>query len=156
MDILHSRDCLAYIIKNHRFACLTSGSEHLFKDVSYVTWHKKNEHGNCLDVRDDIAYYFYMISYKPLAPGALILGITIIVDNILMHLCYRCYKRMREGKDQESIQSGTTPDPGHHLGKWQNTIKYHIQGSQEVILFQAGDHKATMNRQENMTNTKHK
>ena len=58
-----------------------------------------------------------MISYKPLAPGALILGMTIIVDNILMHLCYRCYKRKREGKDQESIQSGTTPDPGHHLGK---------------------------------------
>ena len=24
-----------------------------------------------------------------------------------------------EGKDQESIQSSTTPDPGHWLGKWQ-------------------------------------
>ena len=22
-----------------------------------------------------------------------------------------------EGKDQESIQSSTTPDPGHHMGK---------------------------------------
>ena len=23
----------------------------------------------------------------------------------------------REGKDQESIQSSTRPDPGHHMGK---------------------------------------
>ena len=25
----------------------------------------------------------------------------------------------QEGKDQESIQSSTTPDPGHHMGRWQ-------------------------------------
>ena len=36
-----------------------------------------------------------------------------------------------------------------------NTIKHHIQESQEVSPFQAGDHMATMNRQENMTTTKH-
>ena len=23
------------------------------------------------------------------------------------------------GKDQESIKSSTTPDPGYHMGKWQ-------------------------------------
>ena len=23
----------------------------------------------------------------------------------------------KEGKDQESMQSGTTPNPGHHMGK---------------------------------------
>ena len=40
--------------------------------------------------------------------------------------------------------------------KSDKTIKYHIQASQEVSPSQAGDHKATMNRQENMTNTKHK
>ena len=37
-----------------------------------------------------------------------------------------------------------------------NTIKHHIQESQEVSPFPAGDHKAAMNRQENITNTKHK
>ena len=26
-------------------------------------------------------------------------------------------KSKEEGKDQESIQSSTTPDPGHHMGK---------------------------------------
>ena len=26
-------------------------------------------------------------------------------------------QRMGEGKDQEIIQSNTTPDPGHHMGK---------------------------------------
>ena len=26
-------------------------------------------------------------------------------------------KSKEEGKDQESIQSGTTPDPGNHMGK---------------------------------------
>ena len=27
------------------------------------------------------------------------------------------YQSEEEGKDQESIQSNTTPDPGHHMGK---------------------------------------
>ena len=36
------------------------------------------------------------------------------------------------------------------------TIKHHIQESQEVSPFPAGDHKAAMNRHENKTNTKYK
>ena len=59
-------------------------------------------------------------------------------------------------KNQESLQSTTTPDPGHHMGKSQNTKKHHIQDSQEVSPFLAGDHKAAMNRQESITKTKHK
>ena len=27
------------------------------------------------------------------------------------------FKNKEEGRDQESIQSSTTPDPGHHMGK---------------------------------------
>ena len=69
---------------------------------------------------------------------------------------FRGYKIKQEGKDQESIQSSTTPDPGHHIGKGQNTRKYHIQESQEVSPFPAGDHKAAMNREEYKTATKHK
>ena len=34
-------DCFANIIKNHRFASLTLGSEYLLKDATYVTWHHK-------------------------------------------------------------------------------------------------------------------
>ena len=37
-----------------------------------------------------------------------------------------------------------------------NTINPQIQESQEVSQFPAGDHKAAMNRQESITNTKHK
>ena len=37
-----------------------------------------------------------------------------------------------------------------------NTRKHHIQESQEVSHFPAGDHKAAMNRQGSMTDTKHK
>ena len=37
--------------------------------------------------------------------------------------------------------------------KKKNALKHHIQ---EASPFPAGDHKATMNRQENMTYTKHK
>ena len=29
-------------------------------------------------------------------------------------------KIKEEGKDQELIQSSMTPDPGHHIWKWQN------------------------------------
>ena len=56
-----------------------------------------------------------------------------------------------EGKDQESIQSGATSDPGH-----QKERKYHTQQGQEVSPFSVSDHTAAMNRQESMTNTKHK
>ena len=41
VDILHFGHCLANAIKNHTFASLTSGSEHLFKYVTYVTWHNE-------------------------------------------------------------------------------------------------------------------
>ena len=37
-----------------------------------------------------------------------------------------------------------------------NTRKHHIQGSQEVSPFPAGDHNVAMIRQESMTNKKHK
>ena len=59
-------------------------------------------------------------------------------------------------KDQESIKSSTnlTQDTTWESNK--NTIKHNKQESQEVTHFQAGDQKAMMNRQENMTNAKHK
>ena len=41
-------------------------------------------------------------------------------------------------------------------GGAKTTIKHHTQESQEVSPFPAGDHKATINRQESMTNTKQK
>ena len=50
------------------------------------------------------------------------------------------------------MQSSTTPDqrtPHEKVIK-----KLHIQESQEVSHFPAGDHKAAINRQDNMTNTK--
>ena len=40
------------------------------------------------------------------------------------------------------------------MGKCQKTQKYHTQEHQKVSPFPAGDHKAAMNRQESMTNTK--
>ena len=42
---------------------------------------------------------------------------------------------------------------------WEKDKKYkehHIEENQEVRPFQAGDHKAAMNRQDSMTDTKHK
>ena len=41
------------------------------------------------------------------------------------------------------MQSSTNPYPGNHMGKWQNTRKHHIQASQEVSSFQAGDHEVS-------------
>ena len=43
--------------------------------------------------------------------------INIDLD-LLIGLKEKNVKRIKEkGKDQESIQSSTTPDPGHHMGK---------------------------------------
>ena len=57
-------------------------------------------------------------------------------------------ERKEEGRDQESIQSSTTPYPGYHKGNCQENIKYK---SQEVSPFPAGDHKAVRNRQDSTT-----
>ena len=54
------------------------------------------------------------------------------------------------------IQPSTTPELGHLMGRRQNTRKHHTKESQEVRSFSAGDHKAAINRQESMTNSKHK
>ena len=57
------------------------------------------------------------------------------------------------GKDQESIQSSTPPDPIPH-GKVTKTQLNITNKSQEVSPFPAGDHKAAMNRRESMKNTR--
>ena len=51
-------------------------------------------------------------------------------------------KERKEGKDQESIQSSTTPDPRHHLGK-----------CQEANHSPAGFDKVARNRQDSMIKT---
>ena len=68
----------------------------------------------------------------------------------------RFLQRKEEGKDQESIQSRTTPDPGTIWESDKNTRKHHIQHVQESqhgSSFPAGDHKAAMNRKGHMTKT---
>ena len=77
----------------------------------------------------------------------------VLKENISIFIFISLSKK--KGKDQKSTQSSTTPDPGHHI-KVTITQTNHIQDSQDVSPVPAGDHKATMNRQEYMTNTKQK
>ena len=56
------------------------------------------------------------------------------------------YKSKKEGKDQESIQSSTTPDPGYQWKSDKVTILDITNESQEVSPFPASDHKASTNR----------
>ena len=63
------------------------------------------------------------------------------------------HESREEGKDQESVQSSSIPDLGHHIGKWQKHKKYNTQVSQEVSPFPAGDHKAARNRHDSVTRT---
>ena len=51
----------------------------------------------------------------------------------------------KDGKDEESIQSSTTPDPGYQWESDNVTIRHHKE-SQEVSPFPAGEHKAITNR----------
>ena len=57
-------------------------------------------------------------------------------------------------KDQESIQSSTTPDPGYQWESDKLTVDT-TNESQEVSPFPAGDHKAHINRRAQRHN-KHK
>ena len=52
----------------------------------------------------------------------------------------------KDGKDQETIQSSTTPDTGYLRESNKNTIN--IANKLEVNSFPEGDHKAAMNRLE--------
>ena len=61
-------------------------------------------------------------------------------------------KSKKGDKDQELIQSSTTPDSGK-MTKTQLNI---TNESQEVSSFPAGDHKAATNRRESMANTRYK
>ena len=65
VDILNFGHFLANAIKNHKFASLASGSEHLFKYVTYVTWHNECVR-NCLGSKRGylkINTIFHMFSY---------------------------------------------------------------------------------------------
>ena len=53
---------------------------------------------------------------------------------------------MKEGKDQKSIQSSITPDPGYTNGKVTTSQLDITNESQEVSPLQAGNHKAPTNR----------
>ena len=69
----------------------------------------------------------------------------------------RCSLQSKKGgKDQESIQSSTTPtqDTTRESDKTQQNSTH--KRTKEVRPALAGDHKAALNRQESMTNTKHK
>ena len=57
-------------------------------------------------------------------------------------------------EDQESIQSSTTPDPGYQWESDKLTVDT-TNESQEVSPFQAGDHKAHINRRA-QRHSKHK
>ena len=63
------------------------------------------------------------------------------------------YKSKKEAKDQKSIQSSSKTET---LKRDKNTRKHHTQKDQEASPIPAGEHKAAKNRQESMTDTKHK
>ena len=61
-------------------------------------------------------------------------------------LCNFTWGQSKSGcKDQKSIQSSTTPDPGYQWESDKLTVDT-TNESQEVSPFQAGDHKAHINR----------
>ena len=55
------------------------------------------------------------------------------------------YQSKKEGKDQELIQSSTTPDPGYQWEGDNFTLRIHKR-ELKVNPFPAGDHKASINR----------
>ena len=63
---------------------------------------------------------------------------------------YKTNKSKEEGKDQESIQSSATPNSG------QKHKKHPVQESQEDSTFPESNPNAAMERQNSMTDTKHK
>ena len=47
---------------------------------------------------------------------------TLVAEGLIIKL-----QRKKDGKDQESIQSSSTPDPGYHMGKLELTGNKFLQ-----------------------------
>ena len=77
-----------------------------------------------------------------------------IVDlrHIKIIMIYKLNKSKKDSKDQESIQSSTTPVPGYQMGKLHITLNI-TNKSQDISPFPSVDHKAAMNRRKSMANT---
>ena len=112
---------------------------------------KINKSSTHVDVRAKKAGVFsYELCYCKYTDQTNQTQIPILIEPLLGTLI------AQSKKDQESIQSRPhlTQDITWESDK--NTIRHHIQESQDISPFPAGDHKAAMNIQENMINTKHK
>ena len=75
--------------------------------------------------------------------------------NVIIQTTFRLLLKSKQWcKDQESIQSSTTPDPGY---QWESDklTEDTTNESQEVSPFPAGDQKAHINRRaQNIANTR--
>ena len=79
-----------------------------------------------------------------------------MIKNVILQTCsfiIEFIKSKKEGKDQESLQSSTTPYPETPYGKVTNTRKRHKQKYHKGCPFLAGDHKAARNRQDSIIKT---
>ena len=80
---------------------------------------------------------------------------SVVVQELELAITQKLLKQSKYGcKDQESIQSSTTPDPGY---QWESDklIEDTTNESQEVSPFPAGDHEAHINRRaQNIANTR--
>ena len=82
-------------------------------------------------------------------PRLLLFNVCVLIN------AYHILTQSKKGcKDQESIQSSTTPDPGY---QWESDklTEDTTNESQEVSPFPAGDHEAHINRHaQNIANTR--
>ena len=61
------------------------------------------------------------------------------------------FLRKQKDNNQESIQSSTTPDSGHHMERNTHLIKHNAQESQAVSLFPTGNYKTARSKQGSIT-----
>ena len=69
---------------------------------------------------------------------------TLLHIILVQTVCYGTCKSKKEGRDQKTIQSSTTPEQGYK-GKVPVSQLDITNKSQEVNPFPAGDHKASTN-----------
>ena len=83
---------------------------------------------------------FKLVSFEPIRVHSYTLP-NININHLYYKPDFRRLQSKIEGKDQESIQSSTTTDPGYQRERDNFTIRH-----QEVSAFPAGDHKASIKR----------
>ena len=126
----------AFIVPQKCFYSLMSSKKQMFL-IIFKVWYAACCHDNTLAITPTTAHnegwvlQMLIIRLRKYKVVQFTLHLHCNIDNALEYIIFvRCsFQSKKEGKDQESIQSSTTSDPGYQWESDNFTIRHHKKGA---------------------------